>query len=59
MTQPPGVQVLSPLFLSLSHDSQSKIRDMVKEVEHLSKFERLMLYMELPSSQIVSDPLRQ
>ena len=45
---------------SSSRESIDDIRRIVRDVEKLSKLERLLLYMELPSSlTTLSDPLRQ
>jgi len=47
------------LVKSLSSESQRKVKDLVSSIDGLSKFERLLLYLELPSTQVVGDPLRQ
>jgi len=45
---------------AISRESFDEIRRIVRDVDKLSKMERLLLYMELPSSlTTLSDPLRQ
>jgi hypothetical protein len=45
---------------AISRESLDEIRRVVRDIEKLSKVERLLLYLELPSSlSALSDPLRQ
>ncbi|XP_059082606.1 uncharacterized protein LOC131880102 isoform X2 [Tigriopus californicus] len=44
---------------SLSSCSKAKVSTIVATIEDLNKFERLLLYLDLPASQLISDPLRQ
>ena len=49
-----------PTFSTLSSDSsKSQISEMVSTVEGLNKLERLLLYLQLPSTHMQGDPLRQ
>ena len=42
-----------------SSSSKEKVCHLIAETEKLSKFEKLLFYLELPSSNTGSDPLRQ
>jgi hypothetical protein len=43
-----------------SRESMGSVQKLVREIENLSKLERLLLYLELPSSLSgIPDPLRQ
>lgn len=52
--------LFNKFIIFCSRESIDEIRRIVRDVEKLSKLERLLLYMELPSSlSTLSDPLRQ
>ena len=49
----------SKFSVAFSSSSKEKVRHLIAETEKLSKFEKLLFYLELPSSNTGSDPLRQ
>lgn len=46
-------------IVSCSSESCRRVKDILEDVEKLTKFERLLLYMDLPSNNAITDPLRQ
>ena len=48
------------IFFIYSRESYVEVQRMKRDIEKMSKFERLLLYLELPSSLSgMTDPLRQ
>ena len=51
---------MGDIFLNFSRESFIEIQKMKAGIDKLSKVERLLLYLDLPSSlSTMSDPLRQ
>ena len=49
-----------PLLFYFSRESYVEVQRMKRDIEKMNKFERLLLYLELPSSLSgMTDPLRQ